>query len=356
MAEVVITETQKRIVVSILQFLKTSQALDASQLEVAESMLTDGFKLSKGDLETLQTAAPLEEIWERGAPKEPMAFDEAKFQEFLSVLKTKGYFQGCDEGSDEYNSRLEKARAKFRAKSNPYEGLNAEQLKEKGNQLMTKSQFKEAVGFYTKAIELEPDNAIFYSNRAAAYTRLSQYKDCIRDCTKAVQLKPDYVKAYSRLATGHFHDRNYPAAVDAIKKALELEPENETYKSDLAVFEAKAAQSPAMPGGFPGGLGDMFNNPAFMNMANNPAFLDMANNLMSDPQFRQMSQMMAEKMGFIDGEGNQNFDRLQEVLQNGEDMVQQGEDGNMIRTPFGLIDKAELEKMKEREDLKDNPK
>lgn len=52
---------------------------------------------------------------------------------------------------------------------------------------------------YSKAIELNNTNAIYYSNRAAAYSHIGQHHKAIEDCKRAIVIDPLYVKAYSRL-------------------------------------------------------------------------------------------------------------------------------------------------------------
>lgn len=56
-----------------------------------------------------------------------------------------------------------------------------------------------AVEKYSEAIEADPNNAIYYGNRAAAYSQLNQHEQAVYDAKKALQVNPDYSKAYSRL-------------------------------------------------------------------------------------------------------------------------------------------------------------
>ena len=63
--------------------------------------------------------------------------------------------------------RYEKAKQKFNARNNPYEGLSADQLKTHGNQKMVSGQYQEAVNYYGKAIEIDGTSSIYYANRAA---------------------------------------------------------------------------------------------------------------------------------------------------------------------------------------------
>merc|ERR1712156_1010915 len=62
----------------------------------------------------------------------------------------------------------------------------AEEKKKEGNDFMGEGRFHDAIASYTSAITLHPANAIYYSNRAAAYAKLNDNKNSILDCEHAV--------------------------------------------------------------------------------------------------------------------------------------------------------------------------
>ena len=53
-----------------------------------------------------------------------------------------------------------------------------------------------AVEDYTKAIELNPNDAQAHNNRGAAYGEKDDFGRAIEDYTKAIELKPDFAEAY----------------------------------------------------------------------------------------------------------------------------------------------------------------
>jgi tetratricopeptide (TPR) repeat protein len=98
---------------------------------------------------------------------------------FLKALTDKGYFDGVEVNSDEYNVRLLKAKRKFhdqfRRSSNcvmhaPDFNVEekAKELKLHGNTLISNGDYLGAVKAYSEAIELDSNNAVLYANRAAA--------------------------------------------------------------------------------------------------------------------------------------------------------------------------------------------
>lgn len=68
-----------------------------------------------------------------------------------------------------------------------------------GNDRLANKKFQEAIASYSQAIALHGTNAIYYSNRAAAYSHIGQHHKAIEDCKQAIAIDPHYVKAYSRL-------------------------------------------------------------------------------------------------------------------------------------------------------------
>ncbi|XP_071696195.1 small glutamine-rich tetratricopeptide repeat-containing protein 2-like [Rutidosis leptorrhynchoides] len=116
----------------------------------------------------------------------------------------------------------------------------AEIFKLKGNDFMQFGYYSDAIFTYTVAIALCGDNAIYYCNRAAAYTKTKQYTEAISDCQKAIEIDPSYIKAYSRLGFVYFAQGNFNDAIHkGFKKALQLDPDNEAMKGNIQAAEKK---------------------------------------------------------------------------------------------------------------------
>lgn len=60
--------------------------------------------------------------------------------------------------------------------------------------LRADKHFIKAVDLYTRAIELAPENAILYANRAAAHMRLENYGSALADASSAIDKDPKYIK------------------------------------------------------------------------------------------------------------------------------------------------------------------
>ena len=79
----------------------------------------------------------------------------------------------------------------------------AERLKTEGNNLMRTEKFVDALDMYSKAINLDGGNPVFYCNRAAAHSKMNNHHLAIEDCQRAIDMDPSYSKAYGRMGLAH---------------------------------------------------------------------------------------------------------------------------------------------------------
>ena len=73
--------------------------------------------------------------------------------------------------------------------------------------------YENAVKFYSRAIELNPSNAIYYGNRSLAYLRTECYGYALADATRAVELDKKYIKGYYRRAASNMALGKFKAAL-----------------------------------------------------------------------------------------------------------------------------------------------
>lgn len=60
--------------------------------------------------------------------------------------------------------------------------------------LLSARKYALAIDLYTRAIELNNDNAVYWANRAFAHTKLEEYGSAIQDASKAIEIDPKYSK------------------------------------------------------------------------------------------------------------------------------------------------------------------
>jgi len=103
----------------------------------------------------------------------------------------------------------------------------AENWKNQGNQAFQKGQHQEAIKCYSKAIDIDGNNHVYYTNRATAYASVEEWEKCLTDSNKAIAIKNDWVKGYFRKGQALVGLKQYEEGYVAYKKAVELDPKNE---------------------------------------------------------------------------------------------------------------------------------
>ena len=99
--------------------------------------------------------------------------------------------------------------------------------KEKGNKFVQERQYAEALNCYSKAIELDANDPILYSNRSAMYYNLNYFDNAISDAEMAINLRPTYAKAYLRKGNALEGLKRYKEALDSYEAGLKQDPDNE---------------------------------------------------------------------------------------------------------------------------------
>uniref|UniRef100_A0A3B0MWC7 Hsp70-Hsp90 organising protein n=1 Tax=Theileria annulata TaxID=5874 RepID=A0A3B0MWC7_THEAN len=110
-------------------------------------------------------------------------------------------------------------------------------LKNLGNEAFKAGKFKEAAEFFTKAIELNPNDHVLYSNRSGAYASMYMYNEALADANKCIELKPDWPKGYSRKGLCEYKLGSPEKAKETYNLGLTYDPNNEALKKALYEVE-----------------------------------------------------------------------------------------------------------------------
>ena len=123
-------------------------------------------------------------------------------------------------------------------KSLAYEGTPDEislNFKKYGNEYFQGRRYREAIGFYTQALDADPyDTQLklsLYLNRAACNLELCNYRLCLQDTAKALGVDPKSGKAFYRAAKALSALGRFVEAVDCCDHALELDQGNKEVKA-----------------------------------------------------------------------------------------------------------------------------
>ncbi|XP_035169822.1 serine/threonine-protein phosphatase 5-like, partial [Oxyura jamaicensis] len=90
--------------------------------------------------------------------------------------------------------------------------------------------YEKAVKYYSRAIELNPTNAIYYGNRSLAYLRTECYGYALADATRAIELDKKYVKGYYRRAASNMALGKFKAALRDYETVVKVRPNDKDAK------------------------------------------------------------------------------------------------------------------------------
>lgn len=192
----------------------------------------------------------------------------------------------------------------------------AEKLKNEGNSLTKADKLDEALLKYTKAIELDGKNPVFYCNRAAVYSKLGNHQQAIKDCNAALSIDSSYCKAYSRLGLAYSSLNRFKEAKECYEKALELDPDNESLKNNLLIAEESLSRQSSEGVGAAAG----FSNINLQSFLSNPTFINMATQMLANPA---MQNMMSSFMSGSGNEGGGNMDQMSALIEAGQRLAEQ---------------------------------
>ncbi|KAI2628301.1 small glutamine-rich tetratricopeptide repeat-containing protein 2-like protein [Xylaria nigripes] len=340
--------SKQRLALAICDFLSSSledgtlsTAEDKDSMDVAINCIAESFKVDPADRTAMQSAIGAQNL-----------------QQIYGVyekLKSSGKSASSPTAASSSSSTAADTPAAPKLPTEE-EKARAEDLKVQGNKAMTSKDYARAIQLYSQALSLHPGNAIFLSNRAAAYSAARDHESARADAEAAVNTDPKYTKAWSRLGLARFalgdargsmeaysqgiaHEGN--GGSDAMKKGYETakrrveELEAEERDSSNPAPRSTGAAAGGMPdlsslasmigGGGSGGSGgggmpdlsSIMNNPMFASMAqsfmSNP---EMMQSLMSNPRIREMADRLTQGGGIPDMSALMSDPSLAEMARN----------------------------------------
>lgn len=115
-------------------------------------------------------------------------------------------------------------------------GQTAKELKGEGMKLSYQGKYKESIEAFTRAIELDPNDAFIYYARGLQKEIIEDYLGAIADFNKAIEINPNDDKlfsskggvyghlSYTNYSDGTPYRKNSRLAIEAYSRAIELNP------------------------------------------------------------------------------------------------------------------------------------
>jgi stress-induced-phosphoprotein 1 len=163
-----------------------------------------------------------------------------------------------------------------------------------------------AITEFSSAIELDPSDHVFFSNRSGSYASLGEYDKALTDAEECVRLNASFAKGYGRKGLALFKLGKTADAESAYEEGLSVKPGDVNLAKGLEEVQMAAMKSQGfggmggggggMPGGMGGdpmaGLGAMFGegmwgklqaNPSTAALLQDPAYVTKMKTLQANP-------------------------------------------------------------------------
>jgi HEAT repeat protein/Flp pilus assembly protein TadD len=111
----------------------------------------------------------------------------------------------------------------------------------RGNTEFNNKDYDSAIADYDKAIELNPQDAVFFDNRGNAKGQKHDFDGEIADCSQAIELNPQYARAYNDRGNAEYDKADYDGAIADYTKAIGLNSQDVVFYDNRG--NAKAARN-----------------------------------------------------------------------------------------------------------------
>ena len=114
----------------------------------------------------------------------------------------------------------------------------------RGTRALSRGDTEHAIRHFTRAIELDPEFAEAYNQRAIAKFLLERYDECIDDCRRAVELMPFHFGALAGLGHCYAHEGQLARALKCYERALALNPRLEDVRQTVQALREQLRLQP----------------------------------------------------------------------------------------------------------------
>ena len=107
-------------------------------------------------------------------------------------------------------------------------------LNENGNDLYGQGQYHDAAQSYQRAIGIDPEDAVLYSNLASAYREMKDWPHAVEEYKQAMLIEPFHDGYVNSLGNTYFSQGDYYLAAQYFRRAIGLNPKIAVYHANLA--------------------------------------------------------------------------------------------------------------------------
>jgi tetratricopeptide (TPR) repeat protein len=146
-----------------------------------------------------------------------------RIEESIEILKTALEKEpGNSQITNYLNSIADKKESTLKVSSQSH---NEQEYLQKGIASHKLGQIDEAIYWYQKTLEINPENTAVLSNIGAAFQTSGKLDEAVASYQKAITIKPDYADAYYNLGVVLKEQEKLDEAVASYQKAITIKPD-----------------------------------------------------------------------------------------------------------------------------------
>ncbi|MDR1196410.1 MAG: tetratricopeptide repeat protein [Endomicrobium sp.] len=104
-----------------------------------------------------------------------------------------------------------------------------------GHTFREEERYKEAAGYYKRAIESDMGFVAAYCNLGDMYLKMNDANGALANYEKAIDINPEYISAYLKIGSVYAGQDNYDEAIPFYLRALQINPDNDKANYLLAM-------------------------------------------------------------------------------------------------------------------------
>ena len=109
----------------------------------------------------------------------------------------------------------------------------------RGAQALERKDFEHAIKHFNRAIQIDPEFAEAYNQRALAQYLLERYEDSIQDCRETVRRMPMHFGALAGMGHCYAHLGKLREAIESYQGALEIHPHMECLEQAIEELQGR---------------------------------------------------------------------------------------------------------------------
>ena len=181
--------------------------------------------------------------------------------------------------------------------------MTADECKAKGNEFLKTKDYETAISWYTSAVEKNPANHVYYSNRSAAYLAKGDLDAALKDGDACIQAKPDWEKGYNRKGCALHALKKYDEAIATFEEGLKIVPGSKLLTGPMQEAKTAKKNTEAAAAGGGGQMPNVFGpdmwvklraNPQTAEWLNDEKYVNGLNMIASNPAIQNNPQMIQQ--------------------------------------------------------------